>query len=127
MLWVRRHVRLLAVAVLVSMSTLGAWSLVAHELDDHDHDGAPVFVVHDAAAHAFTSPQSSDAATPVHCVLCHWTRAFGPSVQSISLAPSAARRVAPRQASVEKAASAESVAQPPLRGPPVSPVRFALA
>ena len=50
---IRRHLRVLAATVLVSVSALGAWSSTVHELDCHDAECASLVVVHDASAHAF--------------------------------------------------------------------------
>ena len=45
----RRQLRVLAAAVLVSVSVVGGWSASTHGLDDHDADRAVGFVVHDAS------------------------------------------------------------------------------
>src|SRR5688572_9603652 len=88
----RRHLRVLAAAVLVSVSAVGGWSALTHGPDHHDADGAVGFVVHDASAHAFRSPEAADGERSVHCVLCHWTRSFGPGLQSVSVAHAIASR-----------------------------------
>jgi hypothetical protein len=115
---VRRHLRSFAATMLVLVSVVGAWSTAAHGLDCHDRDGAPVFVAHDASAHAFRSPVLPDRERTVHCVLCHWTRTFGPGVQSVSTALDVVSRtlaVPARDAVVSRFVAA---AQPPLRAPP---------
>jgi hypothetical protein len=115
---IRTHLRALAATTLVLVSALGAWSTYAHGLDCHDPDGAPVLVVHDASAHAFRSPTPPDPERPVHCVLCHWTRVFGPSVQSVSPAPLVLSRTLAIQARDAVVARLISSVQPPLRAPP---------
>ena len=84
---VRRHLRVLAATVLVSVSALGAWSSTVHELDCHDAECLPVIVAHDASAHAFRGAVSDAGEREVHCVLCHWTRAIGPGAQPVSALP----------------------------------------
>jgi hypothetical protein len=125
--WSRSHLRALAVAVLVSLSTLATWSLAVHELDCYDRDGAPEFVVHDASAHAFRGATPDPGEHPVHCVLCHWTRSFAPRVHSVTLAPSVARSTVAAPAPLVRPVSVFADAQPPLRGPPATPFVDVLA
>jgi len=115
---VRRQLRVLAATMLVLVSALGAWSTYAHGLDCHDRDGDPVLVVHDASAHAFRSPVSPVDERPVHCVLCHWTRAIGPGVQSVSPAPVVVSRTLAAPSAYVALARLSTAAQPPLRAPP---------
>jgi hypothetical protein len=116
---IRHHLRALAAAVLVSVSALGAWSTFAHGLDCFDHDDAVVaVVVHDASAHIFSSAAPADEDRPIHCVLCHWTRVFGPSVQSVAAAPSPVDRTVAIPVDDTSVARLIASAQPPLRAPP---------
>jgi len=115
----RRHLRGLAAAVLVSLSVVGGWSALTHGLDHHDADRAVGIVVHDSSAHAFRSPEPADGERPVHCVLCHWTRAFGPSLQSVSVAHALASRTLAVQAVDIGLFHSGAAVQPPLRAPPV--------
>ena len=124
---IRRQLRTLAATVLVLVSALGAWSTVAHDLDCHDSDGAPVLVVHDASAHAFRTTTPPDSQRPVHCVLCHWTRTFGPGAQSVSVAPVAVSRSLALPARETSPARLVAAAQPPLRAPPSAPLLAFLA
>ena len=116
---IRHHLRGLAAAVLVSVSALGAWSTFAHGLDCFDHDDAVVaVVVHDASAHVFSSAAPADEDRPIHCVLCHWTRAFGPGVQSVAAVPSFVDRTVAIPVDDATAPRLLATAQPPLRAPP---------
>jgi hypothetical protein len=117
---IRRHVRMLAAAVLVSVSALGAWSSLAHKLDCHDAECLPVAVAHDASAHAFRGAAPPDGDREIHCVLCHWARAFGPSVQFVSVVPSLASRSLVRLAADTSVARPIAAVQPPLRAPPAA-------
>jgi hypothetical protein len=119
---VRRRLRVLAAAVLVSVSALGTWSTVAHGLDCHDAECAPVMVAHDASAHAFRSATLPAGERDVHCVLCHWTRAFGAPVHSVAVEPFVVGRplaIPPPDVSVAWLVAAS---QPPLRAPPSAPL-----
>jgi hypothetical protein len=119
---IRHHLRALAAAVLVSVSALGAWSMFAHGLDCFDHDDAVVaVVVHDASAHAFRGAVPADEDRPIHCVLCHWTRTFGPSVQSVAVAPSLVDRTVAMPIGDASVPRLLATAQPPLRAPPSAP------
>ena len=127
LLLARRHLRVLATAVLLSVCAVGGWSTFGHELDHHDADTAPVFVVHDASAHAFRDASVAGGEQPVHCVLCHWTRAFGTHAQNLSLVTLVVSRtlaVRPADASLLHHVTA---VQPPLRAPPALPTFDAFA
>ena len=124
---IRRQLRALAATTLVLVSVLGAWSTVAHGLDCHDRDGAPALVVHDASAHAFRNTAPPDSQRPVHCVLCHWTRTFGPGVQTVSVAPTVVSRSLALPAGETAQARLVAAAQPPLRAPPSAPLLDFLA
>ena len=115
---VRRHLRVLAAAVLLSVSTLGAWSTVAHGLDCYDADGAPVLVAHDASAHAFRNAPPGAGERVVHCVLCHWKRAVGHGVQSVAATPFVVARTFAIPDADASAARLAATVQPPLRAPP---------
>ena len=116
---IRHHLRALAAAVLVSVSALGAWSTFGHGLDCFDHDDVAVaVVVHDASAHVFRGAAPADEDRPIHCVLCHWTRAFGPSVQSVASAPSLVDRTVAIPVDDATVPRLVAAVQPPLRAPP---------
>jgi len=115
---IRPHLRPLAATVLLLVSVLGAWSTFAHGLDCHDRDGEPVVVVHDASAHAFRSTAPPADERPVHCVLCHWTRVFGPGVYSVATSPDVASRTFAAPIADVVVARLIGSAQPPLRAPP---------
>ena len=120
---IRRHLRVLAAAVLVSVSALGAWSSTVHELDCHDAECLPAIVAHDASAHAFRAAPTADAERELHCVLCHWTRAVGPGAQPVSTVPFiTARSLAVAVADIPVARLIRAV-QPPLRAPPAASPR----
>jgi hypothetical protein len=70
--WFRRRCRPAALALLWSLAALAALSATPHQVECGDEDG--IVAVHDAAGHAIGAVRTSD--DPIHCVLCHWIRAF---------------------------------------------------
>ena len=114
----RRHLRVLAAIVLVSVSSLGGLSTALHGLTCHDAEDGPLLVAHDASAHAFRGAALPDGPRDVHCVLCHWTRAFGPSVQSVAVASDAVSRPLALPSDAASIARLTAASQPPLRAPP---------
>lgn len=70
--WLRLRSRPVAFALLWSISALAALSATPHQVECGDEDG--VVAVHDAGGHAIGSVRTTD--DPLHCVLCHWIRAF---------------------------------------------------
>ena len=62
----------MALAVLWSLTALAALSASPHTLECADESYA--LVVHDSSSHAVGAVRTSD--DPLHCVLCHWIRAF---------------------------------------------------
>jgi hypothetical protein len=75
-------------------------------------------VAHDAAAHAFRGAPLPDGARPIHCVLCHWTRVFGPGQPSAATAPAVAVRALSAPTADGAVPRLIAAAQPPLRAPP---------
>jgi len=70
--WLRERSRPVALALLWSLSALAALSATPHQVECGDEDG--VVAVHDAGGHAIGAVRTTD--DPLHCVLCHWIRAF---------------------------------------------------
>lgn len=62
----------MALAVLWSLTALAALSASPHTIECADE--ADALVVHDSSSHAVGAVRTSD--DPLHCVLCHWIRAF---------------------------------------------------
>ena len=114
----RRHLRVLAAIVLVSVSSLGGLSTAAHGLTCHDAEDGPLVVAHDASAHAFRGAALPDGQHDVHCVLCHWTRAFGPCADSVAHVCTAVSRMLALASGNEAVARLTTSSLPPLRAPP---------
>ena len=70
--WLRMRSRPVALALLWSLVALAALSASPHEIECADE--ADSVVVHDADGHAIGAVRTTE--DPLHCVLCHWIRAF---------------------------------------------------
>ena len=70
--WLRMRSRPVAVALLWSLTALAALSATPHQVECGDEDG--LVAGHDAGGHAIGAVRTTD--DPIHCVLCHWIRAF---------------------------------------------------
>ena len=70
--WFRMRSRPTALALLWSLAALASLSASPHQIECADEAGT--VAVHDAGGHAIGPVRTS--ADPLHCVLCHWIRAF---------------------------------------------------
>src|SRR5688572_30456296 len=79
--WFRHSASTIAATLLVAMAALGQASVVPH--GDDCHEACAAFAVeHDPSAHRFeAAPQASADGHPLHCVVCHWARAFRPDTE----------------------------------------------
>ena len=116
--WFRARARVVAAATLVSLVGLGGFSSVAHGVDCHDDDCVVALLYHDPSSHTIGNG-SSDAAHPVHCILCHWTRSTRPSIEVVHHFARPVTGNVLSQPEVLGALSPVRAAQPPLRSPPL--------
>lgn len=70
--WLRTRSRPVALALLWTFAALGTLSASPHQIDCGDEDGIVAF--HDAGGHAIGAVRTTE--DPLHCLLCHWIRAF---------------------------------------------------
>ena len=120
--WFRVRASRIAAMAMLSMAAVGGSAVLPHEDDCHGASCSPAAVAHDAAAHRVGAPPSADASHPLHCVVCHWVRAFRPRTEArivSTLAEKAGVRIA---IDIVPASAGAPAAQPPLRSPPASPV-----
>jgi hypothetical protein len=124
--WVRNRSAKVAAALLVSLMTASvSQAMPSHAESGHDdHDivsaGLPA-VPHNESDHELRANVPSDAAHPLHCLVCHWARAFRPLASpSAEVAPTLEARYHVQRA---VAPAPRSVAPPQLslRSPPASP------
>ncbi len=118
--WYRARTRGLAGLLLVAMASLAAATGAPHADDCHETLCVSSVVEHDAASHRFEGPPAADD-HHLHCVICHWIRAFKPAAQTAySQTPPVPDDVLVHAPFVGTPA-AFPAAQPPLRSPPPSP------
>ncbi len=118
----RRHLRVLAAAVLVitvCRSVAGPRSRTGSTITTPTAPRRSSCTTRRRTR--FAARSQPDGERPVHCVLCHWTRAFGPSLQSVSVAHALASRTLAVQAVDIGLFHSGAAVQPPLRAPPVPP------
>ena len=117
--WFRERSRSIAAAALLALITLTISSAAPHPDDCHDAD-CGLTLPHDPTGHSVGRPQESSG-QPIHCVLCHWTRSVRPTTENAPLfAPSLGDNV-DVSVDVVITPSQTFLAQPALRGPPVTP------
>jgi hypothetical protein len=124
--WVRRRSARIAAGLLLSLLTASvSQAMPAHADAGHDEHalagtGLPA-IPHSESDHELRPYVPSDAAHPLHCLVCHWARAFRPLASpSADLAPTLETRYHVRRAVV----SAPRGVAPPqlsLRSPPAPP------
>ncbi len=116
--WFRAHAARIAAVTMVWMAMVGASAIVPHEDDSHDTYAS--VVTHDHSAHRVEAAGSDVESHPLHCVVCHWARAFRPRTEArIASLPAtdAGIRLPIEFFSISATAP---VSQPPLRSPPTS-------
>src|SRR5262245_58784944 len=117
--WFRAWSRSIAGAALFALVTLTISSAAPHPDDCHD-DECGLALPHDPSGHSVgRTQQSSDH--PIHCVLCHWTRSVRPAPETAQLVAPALTENVRVSVDVVVAPSQTFLAQPALRGPPVTP------
>ena len=120
--WFRIRAPHVAATTLVWLIAVGGVAVVPHEDDCHDAACGAVVVEHDAAAHRVGSASDDPDSHPIHCLVCHWVRAFRPRTETrfvSAVASEAGVRIPVQYFEISRRAPA---AQPPLRSPPASPL-----
>jgi hypothetical protein len=77
-------------------------------------------VAHDPATHSFEGPPAPND-EPLHCIICHWIRAFKPATEVTYSSAASVPDVVLVHAEFFSTPATFPAAQPPLRSPPVSP------
>lgn len=116
--WFRVRASRIAVTAIVSMTAVGGSTVFPHEDDCHDAACSPIAVEHDAAAHRVGAASTTDDSHPLHCLVCHWVRAFRPrtEVRIVSMLTANTGISIPIQ--LFTTSTGAPVSQPPLRSPP---------
>lgn len=123
--WVRnRSARVAGVLLLSLLTATASEARPSHAEaghDDHSLGATQPIGVHDEADHELRSPTAPDSSHPLHCLVCHWARAFRPlSTPSAGITPTLEARYH-RQPAVIAAPRGVAPPQLSLRSPPSSP------
>ena len=119
--WSRARAASIATTAMLAMAAVGGSAVVPHADDCHDAAcGLPV--EHDAADHRIGASSVDDDSHTLHCVVCHWVRAFRPGIEGRFVAAPHNDPAVRFHTDVVSIAGRAPVAQPPLRSPPPSPV-----
>jgi len=120
--WFRvRRARVAATTLLWMVAVSGA-AVAPHEDDCHDAACAALAVDHDAAAHR-VGAASADADThPLHCLVCHWVRAFRPRTEVRIVSTPTVDAGVRMPVQFFTISGRAPVAQPTLRSPPASSI-----
>jgi hypothetical protein len=118
--WFRARASSVAAVAILSMAAVGGSAVVPHE--DDCHDACAATAAHNHAAHRIGAASPDTDNHPLHCLVCHWVRAFRPPTEArfVSL-PSTDTAVGVSVETIAVSGRAP-VAQPPLRSPPSSPI-----
>jgi len=118
--WFRARASGIVAIAMLSMAAVGGSAVVPHA--DDCHDAACVAVEHNAAAHRIgaTSPDADNH--PLHCLVCHWVRAFRPSTEARFVSAPSTDAADNVNVEIVTVPGRAPVAQPPLRSPPSSPI-----
>jgi hypothetical protein len=115
--WFRLHAAPLAATLLVALLTLAGATATPHADDCHDAC-LPAAIEHDESAHRFARVPDTAESHPLHCLVCHWVRAFRPHAAARVTSTVAAAAGTIVHVDTVPLLRRAQVAQPPLRSPP---------
>lgn len=119
--WFRIRAARVAATTLVWMFAVGGAAVAPHGDDCHDAACSAIIVEHDASAHRVGAPSADADTHPLHCLVCHWVRAFRPRTEARFVSALASETGVRLPVQFFTITSRAPVAQPPLRSPPASP------
>jgi hypothetical protein len=120
--WCRVRAPRLAAITLVWMVAVGGVSVAPHQDDCHDAACSAIAVEHDPSAHRVGGPAVADDSHPLHCLVCHWVRAFRPHTEARFVSAPASDAGVRLPVQLFDLTGRAPVAQPPLRSPPAPPI-----
>jgi hypothetical protein len=113
--WFRRHLSPVAAALLVSIAALS----VPHEAEPGHESEFAGFVAGDGSD-GVLSTEGSGEGHEIHCLACHWARAFRPAVEGRYLAQLPDNGRIARQVGAPRGHLHSPISQPSLRSPPAA-------
>jgi hypothetical protein len=119
--WFRVRASTIATVAMFSMAAVGGAAVVPHE--DDCHDACPASVgAHNPAAHRIGGTSVDADNHPLHCLVCHWVRAFRPRTEARVVSAPSTETAVNIYVEIVSTSGRAPVAQPPLRSPPSSPI-----
>jgi hypothetical protein len=118
--WFRARASTIATIAMLSMAVVGGSAVVPHE--DDCHDGCPASAGHNPAAHRIGGTSVDTDGHPLHCLVCHWVRAFRPRTEARVVSAPSTETAVNVYVELVSVSGRAPVAQPPLRSPPGSPI-----
>jgi len=119
--WFRARAATIATVAMLSMAVVGGSAVVPHE--DDCHDACPASAGHNnPAAHRIGGTPVDDDGHPLHCLVCHWVRAFRPRTEARIVSAPTTETAVNVYVEIVSVSGRAPVAQPPLRSPPASPI-----
>jgi hypothetical protein len=119
--WFRARAAAIATVAMLSMAVVGGSAVVPHE--DDCHDACPANGgQHDPAAHRIGGTSVDEDSHPLHCLVCHWVRAFRPRTEARVVSAESTETGVNLYVEIVSVSGRAPVAQPPLRSPPASPI-----
>ena len=119
--WFRARASNIAVVAMLSMAAVGGAAVVPHEDDCHDAC-AVATAKHNPAAHRIGTTSTDTDSHPLHCLVCHWVRAFRPRTEARVVSAPSTETAVNIYVEIVSTSGRAPVAQPPLRSPPASPI-----
>jgi hypothetical protein len=117
--WFRARASSIALVAMLSMAAVGGSAVVPHE--DDCHDACPA-AGHNPAAHRIGGKSVDADSHPLHCLVCHWARAFRPRTEARVVSAPSTEATVNIYIEIVSISGRAPVAQPPLRSPPASPI-----
>jgi hypothetical protein len=119
--WFRTRASTIATVAILSMAAVGGSAVVPHE--DDCHDACPATAgQHNPAAHRIGGTPVDADSHPLHCLVCHWARAFRPRTEARVVSAPSTETAVNIYVEIVSVSGRAPVAQPPLRSPPSSPI-----
>jgi hypothetical protein len=119
--WFRARASGIAVTAMLSMAIVSGAAIIPHEDDCHDAACQAIAVEDNAAAQRVGATSVEADNHPLHCLVCHWVRAFRPRTEARFVSLLSTDTAVGISVETVAVSGRAPVAQPPLRSPPTSP------
>lgn len=120
--WFRARASNIAVTAMLSNAVVGGAAVSPHEDDCHDAACRAIAGEHNPSAHRVGATPVDEDNHPLHCLVCHWVRAFRPNAEARVVSSLTTHASVAISIEIVSISGRAPVAQPPLRSPPASPI-----